>query len=141
MERDRPFNSASSQPFVGRPIQSAEWHPAQPAERFPRRLSSAPQPSIPSSPISLTIDRLTLHGFSQHQAAQLSDRLQPALTRLFIERGTPPGLTQAYSLEQLPLQNLQIRRGATVEEIAAQIAQAIYASLSPPQTFSAQTNR
>ncbi|MFE4106953.1 hypothetical protein [Almyronema epifaneia] len=84
-----------------------------------------------TAPLSLSIDRLILHGFTTVDRDQLQLALQQELARLFSEHGCPPTLSQTQQIGRLEGGHLQIAADASSSAIGQHIAQSIYQGLQP----------
>lgn len=120
-----PLNAAASQlPPAAGPLPPARTSSSLPAVR--------PVPSPPSpdgQPLSLHIDRLTLHGFANINRDRLHHAIAQELTRLFSEQGIPPTLTQNQQIGKLDGGSFSLPGQASTQAIATHIAQSIYQGL------------
>jgi hypothetical protein len=79
--------------------------------------------------IELQIEELVLHGFSPGDRYHIGQVVEHELGRMFAERGAPPSLTRSDEIPSLEGGTFKVKPGSRVEEIGAQVAQAVYRGL------------
>jgi hypothetical protein len=82
------------------------------------------------SRLELEIEELVLHGFASGDRHRIAGAIREELSRLFVERGVPPALSRAGSIEQLDGGAFEASPRTTPEAAGARIARAIYGGLS-----------
>lgn len=76
--------------------------------------------------IELHIEKLVLHGFSPHHRHHIGDAVQAELSRLFSERGIPPGFTGGVQLPVINAGSFSMQPGSQPGSIGKNIAGSIY---------------
>lgn len=79
--------------------------------------------------LHLTIDQLTLDGFSDQDSPRIVAALQAELERLLRLNGVPPHLQRGRAIGDIDTDQLNITPADTPEQAGQRIAQAIYAGL------------
>ncbi|NEQ33685.1 MAG: hypothetical protein F6K04_22260 [Leptolyngbya sp. SIO4C5] len=130
MTTRNPLNAAASQlPPAAGPFPPARTSSSLPAAR-PAPPPPVTDPTPDGQPLSLHIDRLTLHGFANINRDRLHHAIAQELTRLFTEQGIPPTLTQNQQIGKLDGGSFSLPGQASTQAIATHIAQSIYQGLS-----------
>ncbi len=92
-----------------------------------------------ASQLELTIAQLILHDAPPVAQHHLLAAIEEALQRLLAARGLPADM--ARDTITVPAASVQIEPGASVETLASQIAQSVYASLQPGADGAAPVER
>jgi hypothetical protein len=82
------------------------------------------------SRVELEIEELVLHGFAPGDRHRIAGAIERELERLFTERGVPPSLGRAGSIEQVDGGTFEAKPHAKPEATGARIAHAIYGGLT-----------
>jgi hypothetical protein len=76
--------------------------------------------------VQLHIEELVLHGFAGVDRHQIGERVQQELTRLFAERGVPPGMATGGNVARIDGGSFTVAPNPKPDQIGTQVAQAIY---------------
>lgn len=76
--------------------------------------------------IELNIEELVLHGFLPGDRRHIGLAVEQELTRLFTERGLPPGLSSGGAVPSLDGGSFNMAPGAKPDAVGQQIAQTVY---------------
>ncbi len=90
---------------------------------------SGPRLSTPVA-VELHIEELVLHGFAPGDRYRIAEAVQGQLTRLFAEHGVLPSMARGGEIAQLDGGAFEVTPGSKPEVLGAQVAQAIYASVT-----------
>lgn len=93
-----------------------------------RAFEGRSQPTL--GPVRLQIDELWLEGFPHVDRAAIATAVEQELTRLFTQRGAPPGLHYTRELPTLDVGRIELAPEASAAQMGSQIAQAVYRGLS-----------
>lgn len=76
--------------------------------------------------IELHIDELVLHGFSEHNQAQLVEAIEHEIIRVLQDRGLPAGLSADAAIGRLNAGTFTLQVDAKTEIVGQNIANSIY---------------
>ncbi len=79
--------------------------------------------------VELHIGELVLHGVAPTDGYAVGDAVQRELKRLLAESGIPPKLARVSGIERVDGGQLELSAGASVRDLGAGIAHAVYGSL------------
>jgi hypothetical protein len=91
------------------------------------------------SQIELRIEELVLHGFAPGERYAIGEALERELARLLGEQGVPPSWNRDADIPRLNGGVLRVHSGARPMAVGAQVAQAIYGSLTPATASARET--
>lgn len=80
--------------------------------------------------VELEIEELALDGFAPGDRHRIASAVERELARLFVERGVPPALGRAGSIDRIDGGAFEAEPDARPEATGARIAQAIYGGLT-----------
>jgi hypothetical protein len=80
--------------------------------------------------VELHIEELVLHGFAAHDRHRIAAAVELELTRLFSAEGNQARLANPAAIARLNGGTFQIKAGSKPQEAGAQIARAVFRSLS-----------
>jgi hypothetical protein len=80
--------------------------------------------------LELHIAELVLRGFEPGDRYRIGEAVERELTRLFVEQGTPPSLSQRGEVARLDSGAFEVKPGSGAEAIGVQVGQAVYGELS-----------
>ena len=79
--------------------------------------------------IRVHISELVLHGFAPSDRYRIAEAVESSLSRLFMERGVPPGLAKGGRAGQVNAGAFQMDAPARPDATGAHIARALYGGL------------
>ena len=80
--------------------------------------------------VRLHIEELVLDGFPPGDRYRIAAAVEAELTRLFADRGVPPGLSSGGAVPAVDGGSFDVAPGARSDRIGAQVAQAVYGGLA-----------
>lgn len=80
--------------------------------------------------VEIRIEELALTGLPPADPERLGSAIQDHLARLIGERGVPPSMSRDGVVAEVSGGTLDLRAGASAEEIGSQVARAVYEGLS-----------
>ncbi|HZF09069.1 MAG TPA: hypothetical protein VFE33_09790 [Thermoanaerobaculia bacterium] len=79
--------------------------------------------------IDLHIEELILDGFPPGDRHRIGAAVERELTRLFTERGLPPGLARGSETAQIDGGSFEAKPGGRAEGVGGQVAKAVYGKI------------
>lgn len=80
--------------------------------------------------VELSIEELVLHGFAPGDRQHIGEAVERELSRLFVEQGVPPSLTQGSEIARLNGWAFEISSSSPAEMVGTRVARTLYEGLS-----------
>jgi len=79
--------------------------------------------------IEVNIEELVLHGFDPRDRYRIGEAVEQELTRLFTEKGVPPGLEKSGDIPHLDGGSVKIESNLKASKAGVSIARSVYGGL------------